>query len=448
MGDEDLAGPPCRGSRPHARGARPAARAARRGARARPGPPDRRRRAVRRHHRKLNRRSARHPLAFRAGRRRRYGPRPRRARARDPDRCGLRPDSFGRTRLWRARTRRLARPLLFAVQRPRVHALPARPSPLPRRSGCRAGRSRLPGSPRLMDPRLDPAPGRAVRLIARLARSLLPLPESRPEPQDIHSVLVVRTDDRVGNVLLTLPLVRALQRALPHARVDFLTAALLSRWAARRWTVGADRGPARLVYGGIAPPPPPGATDVSAKLLLAAPLGLRLSPSPLETALGRGPSPVSGRFVALNPGARKQDHRWPAGRFAALAKRLEQTHGVRTIVFWGPGEEPLAQEVVAEAHGSADLAPPTNLDQLAAAFCAPPLGVTKDTGPMHPAVACGAPGVAVFPDAQGLRWAHPGARFEAVVAPADDAPLVAAAGRLLDRGRAPAQPAHTLEEPR
>jgi ADP-heptose:LPS heptosyltransferase len=353
-----------------------------------------------------------------------------------------------------------------------------------------------------MDPRLDPAPGRAVRLIARLARSLLPLPESRPEPQDIHSVLVVRTDDRVGNVLLTLPLVRALQRALPHARVDFLiaarraavveglgdlhlvrferrsgplawfrflrdlrarydvaidaahwhafslTSALLSRWAARRWTVGADRGPARLVYGGIAPPPPPGATDVSAKLLLAAPLGLRLSPSPLETALGRGPSPVSGRFVALNPGARKQDHRWPAGRFAALAKRLEQTHGIRSIVFWGPGEEPLAQEVVAEAHGSADLAPPTNLDQLAAAFRAAALVVTNDTGPMHLAVACGAPVVAVFLDAQGLRWAHPGARFEAVVAPADDAPLVAAAGRLLDRGRAPAQPAHTLEEPR
>ena len=164
-----------------------------------------------------------------------------------------------------------------------------------------------------MDARLDPPPGRGVRLIARLAHRILPLPESAPAPDDIRSVLVVRTDDRVGNVLLTLPLVRALQRALPRARVDFLiaarrtyvveglrdlhlvrferragpfawfrflrglrgrydvaidaahwhafslTSALLSRWAASRWVVGSDRGPARLFYGGIASLPPPAA---------------------------------------------------------------------------------------------------------------------------------------------------------------------------------------------
>jgi len=353
-----------------------------------------------------------------------------------------------------------------------------------------------------MDARLDPPPGGGVRLIARLAHRILPLPESAPAPDEIRSVLVVRTDDRVGNVLLTLPLVRALQRALPRARVDFLiaarktyvveglrdlhlvrferragpfawfrflrglrgrydvaidaahwhafslTSAFLSRWAASRWVVGSDRGPARLFYGGIASLPPPGATDVSAKLLLGSPLGLSLLPSPLETALGRGPSPVPGRYAALNPGARKHDHRWRAGGFAALAKGLEQAHGIRSVVFCGPGEGPVAQQVVAEANGSAELAPPTDLDQLAAAFRAAALVVTNDTGPMHLAVACGAPVVAVFLHADGLRWAHPGPRFEAVVAPADEMPLLAAAGRLLDRARRPAQPAHSLEEPR
>ena len=351
-----------------------------------------------------------------------------------------------------------------------------------------------------MDPRLDPPSGALVRAVARMAHALFPLPAKPPPLARIQSVLVVRTDDRVGNALLTLPLVRALQAALPQARVDLLvaarrvhlveglpnlraigfekragplrylrflrglrahydvvidaahwhafslTSALLSRWAARQWVVGADRGPSRLVYSGIAPLPDPGTPDVVAKLRLGAPLGLRLSPAPMETALGRGPSPVAGRYAALNPGARKQDHRWPAAGFASFARKLQRTRGIDSVVFWGPGEEALAREVVAAAGGAAALAPPTDLDQLAAAFRGAALVVTNDTGPLHLAVACGAAVIAVFLDDAGLRWAHPGPRFEAVVAPADETPLLAAAGRLLDTARPPEQPPRSRED--
>jgi heptosyltransferase-3 len=352
-----------------------------------------------------------------------------------------------------------------------------------------------------MDPRLEPPPGVAVRVIARLASWLLPVPAAPPALEEIHSVLVVRTDDRVGNALLTIPLVRALQSALPQARVDLLlaagrarvaeglphldvvrfdkragplgylrllrrlrssydvvidaahwhafslTSALLSRWAARRWVIGADRGPAELMYGGVSELPPPGTFEVAAKMLLAWPLGLRLLAPPLETALGRGVSPVEGRFAALNPGARKQDHRWPASRFGSFARKLGHLHGLQSFVFWGPGEEELAREVVLAAGGAAELAPPTDLDELAAAFRAAALVVTNDTGPMHLAVACGAAVAAVFIDPMGLRWAHPGPRFEAVLAAADETALLAAAGRLLDTAPAPDQPARTREGP-
>jgi len=352
-----------------------------------------------------------------------------------------------------------------------------------------------------MDPRLDPPPGILVRLVARLARHLFPLPAARPRLEEIRSVLVVRTDDRVGNALLAIPLVRALQRALPHARVDLLlaarrarvaeglpnlnvvpfekragpfrylrflrglrarydvvidaahwhsfslTSALLSRWAARRWVVGADRGPAATVYSALARIPEPGTPEVLAKAQLAEPLGLRVPAPPLETALGRVPSPVSGAFVALNPGARKEDHRWPASRFGAFARKLHQLRGARCVVFWGPGEDALAREVVLASGGAAELGPATDLDELAAAFRAAALVVTNDTGPLHLAVACGAPVAAVFLDAAGLRWAHPGPRFEAVVAPADEVPLLAAAARLLDRAAAPEQPARSREGP-
>ena len=352
-----------------------------------------------------------------------------------------------------------------------------------------------------MDPRLDPPPGRVARWIARLAIWLVPVPRERPPLDAIRSVLVVRTDDRVGNALLTIPLVRALQRALPAAQVDLLLAArrtsvaqglpglrilrfekragplaylrflrdlrgrydvvidaahwhafsltssLLSRWAARRWVIGSDRGPAFAAYGGVAALPAPGTPEVVAKMRLAEPLGLLIPPPPLETSLGQGPSPVRGAFAAINPGARKQDHRWPPARFAAFASGLWRRHGLRSVIFWGPGEEDLAREVMVAAPGAAEVAPPTDLDQLAAAFRAARLVVTNDTGPMHLAVACGAPVAAVFLDPAGLRWAHPGPRFEAVVAPADAQPLLDAAARLLDRGPAPAQPAHTREGP-
>jgi hypothetical protein len=56
--------------------------------------------------------------------------------------------------------------------------------------------------------------------------------------------------------------------------------------------------------------------------------------------------------------------------------------------------------------------------------------------------------IAVFLDAAGLRWAYRSARFEAVVAPADEGTLLAAASRLLDTAHAAAQPASSLEEPR
>jgi ADP-heptose:LPS heptosyltransferase len=315
-------------------------------------------------------------------------------------------------------------------------------------------------------------------------------------------VLVVRTDDRVGNALLTIPLVRALQRALPGARVDLLlaarrahvaeglpdlrvirfdkragpvrqlrllrglrrgwdvaidaahwhafslTSALLARWAARRWVIGPDRGPARLAYTAVAPLPAPGTPEVVAKLQLAAPLGLRLPASPMETSLGlRGPSKVRGTFAALNPGARKGDHRWPAARFGALARRLHEERGLRPVMFWGPAEESIAAEAVRASGGTAELAPPTDLEELAVAFRSAALVVTNDTGPMHLAVACGAPVVAVFLDQAGLRWAHPGPRFAAVVAPADEGAVLAAATRILDSAPPAAEPALSREDP-
>ena len=335
----------------------------------------------------------------------------------------------------------------------------------------------------MTDARLDPPPGLLVRLAAWAARALLPLPQTAPRLEDIRRVLVVRTDDRVGNALLTIPLVRILQRSLQNARVDLLlaakravvaeglpnltvikfdkrrpwrlprrgsydvvvdaahwhafslTSALVSRWAASRWLVGAERGPSRI-YSRALPPPPPGTPEVAAKAALADGLGRSGAPiPPLETALGHKPLhfDLPPRFIAVNPGARKADHRW--NDFATLVTELP----FPAVVVWGPGEEELAK-----ATGGI-VAPPTDLEQLAHIFRKAAAVVTNDSGPMHLAVACGAPVVGLFLDEAGLRWASPGPRFRAVVRPTV-ASALAAVHELLDSAGAPAESRRTPED--
>jgi ADP-heptose:LPS heptosyltransferase len=187
--------------------------------------------------------------------------------------------------------------------------------------------------------------------------------------------------------------------------------------------------------------------EVSAKLLLLRGIGLTPpTPPVLQTTLGidrEGWAAQATRDIgvvaALNPGARKEDHRWPAERFAQLARALRD-RGVASLITWGPGEEHLARSVVENAGDSARMAPPSDLAQLAALFRRAALVVTNDTGPMHLAVACGAKVIALLHAPDGGRWTYPGPRFAALVAP-EVLEVVAAAGRLLDREEIAFEPA-------
>jgi ADP-heptose:LPS heptosyltransferase len=359
----------------------------------------------------------------------------------------------------------------------------------------------------MTDPRLDAPPALWARILARAATAALPLEEGGGAER-WRRILVVRTDDRVGNALLTIPLALALRDLLPGAEVDLLlaarrthlaeglglglvpfektdafrhplrflrflralrrrydvvidaahwhafslTSALVSRWAARTRVVGARRGPSRI-YSAAIDPPPEGTPEVQAKLLLVQGLGLSPPPAPaLRTRVGEdlgswASGILGGDAVLLNPGARKPDHRWPPDRFAAFARALHAARGLRAIVTYGPGEEDLARAVVEAAGPSAFLAPETSLPQLAALLRKAALAVVNDTGPMHLAAACGVPTLAILHAPQGTRFAHPGPRFAAVVWP-DVAAAVTAASQLLDTAQPAREPRPGPEETR
>ncbi|MFY0575310.1 glycosyltransferase family 9 protein [Cystobacter fuscus] len=95
----------------------------------------------------------------------------------------------------------------------------------------------------------------------------------------------------------------------------------------------------------------------------------------------------------------------PSRAFAAGARALLAS-GRTPIVTWGPGEEELARSVVAAAPGAL-LAPPTNIDELAALMRDAGLTLCNNTGPMHLSVAVGAPTLGLFLHMDMARWGHP-----------------------------------------
>jgi ADP-heptose:LPS heptosyltransferase len=178
------------------------------------------------------------------------------------------------------------------------------------------------------------------------------------------------------------------------------------------------------------------------------------APSPsVEAAWGAvGPS-----FAILNPGGGWASKLWPAEHHGVLARSLAGD-GIPSLVTWGPGEQSLADRVVAASGGAAVRCPPTTLLDYVELARRASVVIGADTGPVHLACAVGTPVVAVFgptdPARNGPFSAHdlvvrrppPCApchrrrcpRHEGVMADITVEEVAAAVERRLGRARAPA----------
>jgi ADP-heptose:LPS heptosyltransferase len=121
----------------------------------------------------------------------------------------------------------------------------------------------------------------------------------------------------------------------------------------------------------------------------------------------RAPAGAEGATL-IHPGAASPARRWPAARYAAVA-RAERASGRRVIVTGGPDEVALARRV-AGAAGLGDeavLAGRTTLVQLAALVAAAGRVVCGDTGVAHLATALGTPSVVLFGPVPPTLWGPP-----------------------------------------
>jgi len=100
------------------------------------------------------------------------------------------------------------------------------------------------------------------------------------------------------------------------------------------------------------------------------------------------------RFAVINPGAGWDSRLWPASRYGEVAAYLAQRHAMPTVVVWaGEREHDWAEKIVAASGngGHCQIAPPTNLLELAALLHRGSFYIGSDTGPMHIAAAVGTP---------------------------------------------------------
>jgi ADP-heptose:LPS heptosyltransferase len=134
-------------------------------------------------------------------------------------------------------------------------------------------------------------------------------------------------------------------------------------------------------------------------------LGGRVPSEPPPLALAEKIRPeleaVPAGLVVMHPGTSESTRykRWAPGRYAEVARGLQQALGLESLVTWGPvaAERSAAEAVVAGAAGAAWLAPATHgIADLLALLRRCRLFIGSDSGPMHLASLAGLPVVALF----------------------------------------------------
>jgi ADP-heptose:LPS heptosyltransferase len=109
--------------------------------------------------------------------------------------------------------------------------------------------------------------------------------------------------------------------------------------------------------------------------------------------------------VCVHPGASVPERRWPAERFAAVARAFAD-RGLRVVLTGTSPEAGLTEQVAREANvACVDLAGRTDLGVLAALLSEARLLVCNDTGVSHLAAALRTPSVVLSTGDNPARWA-------------------------------------------
>jgi heptosyltransferase III len=198
------------------------------------------------------------------------------------------------------------------------------------------------------------------------------------------------------------------------ARLAFLSSAPVRIGRARRWRTA--------FYTHALPLETQPRYSALGKLALLEPLGIRSADCRIElfptddelreadTLWSSLRVPAGQPVVAFSPVSRRPAKVWPAGRFAEVCDRWAERAGFRYLPLFGPGEEPLVEEVVGRVRRRDAIIYPCASLSFGALL---PLVrryafyFGNDNGIRRVAIAAGIPSAAVFGPPDPVSWTPP-----------------------------------------
>jgi len=124
---------------------------------------------------------------------------------------------------------------------------------------------------------------------------------------------------------------------------------------------------------------------------------------------------ISGEFVAINPGSKSHIKRWSQEGFAAVADRMVSECGMKVIFIGNNNDKDVVDAIIARMRSAChNFINKTNIRQLAALIKKSRLLITNDSAPLHIACAVGTKTLAIFGPTNPKRYGPTG-EFDFVI---------------------------------
>lgn len=111
-------------------------------------------------------------------------------------------------------------------------------------------------------------------------------------------------------------------------------------------------------------------------------------------------------YILVSVGARRKTHRLGPSTWASLLIEMKNLTGLDLLLSWGPGEFKLARAVAQKLKGMAKVLPPTGVQVLGCLAQRAALFLVLETGSLHVGIASGAKVMALVGPLRNPRW-HP-----------------------------------------